>query len=105
MSKFYAVSGRLSTGDMFSSVIWARTKREVSQEIKSELPRRVSVEKFIAIDELPEGAAPLNSSKAVAFAWEKQELLTVSFVMQNINKNIRADLINDLNAVIAKYGF
>lgn len=28
MSKFYAVSGKLSTGDMFSSVIWARTKME-----------------------------------------------------------------------------
>ena len=105
MAKFYAVTGRLSTGEIFSSVLFARTKRDIPQEIKSSSPSRVSVDKFIAIDELPEGSAPLNSSKAVAVAWEKQELLTVSFVFQNIKENLRKDLINDLNAVIAKYGF
>ena len=105
MAKFYVVSGRLSSGDMFSSVLFAKTKKDVDQEIKPSLPPNTRVEKFIAIDEVPSGACPLNSSEPVYIALEKGELLTVSFVFQNIKDKYKADLINDLNAVIEKYGF
>jgi hypothetical protein len=103
MSKIYAICGRLSSGNIFSSVLRAKSKKEVDQEVNKSLPRGLWVEKYLSVDEIHETIAPLNSSKAVSVAWDKQELLTVSFVFQNIRSRDKQSLVEDLNALIAKY--
>lgn len=105
MAKFYAASGVFSSGDRFSSVTFAKSKKEVKQQLQKALPNGLKILELSTVDELAEGIAPLNSGKAVSISWQEQELLTVSFVFQNIKEKLRADLIKDLDAVIAKYGF
>jgi hypothetical protein len=102
-NKFYVASGILSFGNRFCSATIAKSQKDVKSQLQKALPNGMKIQELLSVDELSENIAPLNSAKAVAVAWENQELLTVSFVFQNINPNIRKDLINDLNAVIAKY--
>lgn len=104
MAKFYVASGILSFGNRFCSATIAKSPKDVKSRLQEALPNGMKVEQLFTVDELSENIAPLNSSKAVSVAWERQELLTVSFVFQNIKENVRKNLIDDLNAVIAKYG-
>ncbi len=105
MSKIYAVCGRLCSGDIFSSVLCATSTKDIDQEVNKSLPKGIWIEKYLAIDEIHESLTPLNSSKAVSVAWNKQEILTVSFVFQNIRIRDKQSLIEDLNALITKYHF
>lgn len=105
MAKIYAVSGKLFSGSYFSSVIFGESQKDAINQLQKSLPPEMLLDQITNVDELHEDFAPINSSKAVSIAWNKQELLTVSFVFKNIKGNIKKDLIEDLNSLIAKYGF
>ncbi len=96
MSKFYAVSGQYIDRSYFSSVVLAKSPRDAEAQIEKKLPK--IVKEFLAVDELSEAIAPLNSSKAVCVSKD-----TVCFVLQNINSSDRNNLISDLDELIKKY--
>lgn len=104
-AKFYLASGVLSFGNTFCSAAIAKCPKDVKFQLQKELPNGMKIQELFTVEELSENIAPLNSSKPVAITWDNQDLLTVSFVFQNIKDKYKADLINDLNAVIKKYGF
>lgn len=98
MSKFYAVSGQYTDRSYFSSVVLANSPRDAKTKVQPKI-----VKEFLAVDELNETITPLNSSKAVCVARQEKQVLTVSFVMQNINPSDRSNLITDLDELIRKY--
>lgn len=101
MTKFYAVSGQYTDRSYFSSVVLANSPIDAEAKIERESPK--IVKEFLAVDELNEVITPLNSSESVCVAKQGQQVLTVSFVMQNINPSDRNDLISDLDELIRKY--